>query len=83
MTFWDFAKDNPFMALAMVLLVVLLIRSIVRRSFRAACIYKHGWPANGVDADGDVPSPDTDDLSDEIADKVIKRLHDARGRRFA
>ena len=79
MTFWEFAKDSPFLVFFMFLLVVLLIRSAVRRTARAICIYKHGWPTGGVDADGDIPDVDTD----EIADKVVEKLADKRLRRFA
>lgn len=77
MTFWDFAKDNPVIAFFMFLLVVLLIRSAMRRTARAICIYAHGWPTGGVDADGDIPNVD----ADEIADKVVEKLSDRRLRR--
>lgn len=79
MTFWEFANGNPLGAIIMAVLAAYLIRSIVRRTARAVCIYKHGWPTGGVDADGDIPDVDTD----EIADKVVEKLANRRLGRYA
>jgi hypothetical protein len=61
MTVWDFANANPGMALLMLFLVVMLIRSIGYRTARTLSIRKSGWPPAHLDADGDFKDCDCDE----------------------
>ncbi len=67
MTAWDFANGNPGIALLMLFLVVMLIRSMCYRAARTLSIRKSGWPPAHLDADGDFHSCDCDESKDKAA----------------
>lgn len=81
MTFYDFAHGSPYIALVMLIVMLGMVSAISRRITRAISIWRHGWPVV-VDADGDaikgLSEADRDALAEEIADKVLAKLYNAR-----
>ena len=58
MTFWEFLDSSPILAFSLAALLVGLLTSLIKISFRHMNIRKHGWPPEHCDADGDFKSND-------------------------
>lgn len=53
MNLWQFMSDSPWLALAIVVTVGVLVETVVKMTMRGINIAKHGWPPPHVNADGD------------------------------
>lgn len=60
MTFYQFASDSPWLTFFLFLIVTQMIWLIVNRVLRAITIYKHGYPPDHCDADGDFEKAEDD-----------------------
>lgn len=58
MSIYEFASNNPWLTFFLAILIIALLEVIWKVPFRAISIWKHGWPPEHCDADGDLKKDD-------------------------
>lgn len=60
MTMLEFMGDHPILTFFLAYVAAQVIEGIYKTPFRALNIWKHGWPPEHCDADGDLKPSDSE-----------------------